>query len=131
MNEGPAGVMDYLAGPLALSALSPHGGAEGGATMRYKRTRGRGVNDRYISGTRILAGCAWGLVLGLMAGAGAVLALTDEWRWAGLLAASSCATSAVAATITIKGYATRLCSLIRVTSGLEREGEVRSLHTLR
>lgn len=79
------------------------------------------MEENYVSRTQVTAALAWAVVAGLMGGGVAVLVLApDRWAWALLLTAGSCATSAVAATLTIKGYAVRLCSVIRATAGLER-----------
>lgn len=45
-----------------------------------------------------------------------------------LVAESACVVSAIAATAQIRGYAARVCRLVRVSSGLERpDAEIRPL----
>jgi len=70
---------------------------------------------------KVITYAAWGVVIGFMALAWVVILLTPHWQVGGLFAAMSCATSALAATMQIKGYAVRMACLIRVTSGFGSE----------
>lgn len=73
----------------------------------------------------------WAVVLGLLVAAWVVILFADShWTVAGMLAASGCALSALAATLHIKTYACRMSRLIRISSGLE-QGEVRSIGPVR
>lgn len=78
------------------------------------------MHESFISRTQIVAAALWVLVGSLIGSAWLVVAFAPgNWEWAGLLAATGCATSALAAVAHLKVYSVRLCSLIRVTSGLE------------
>lgn len=76
-----------------------------------------------MSKVGIIAGTLWAGVAGLMLSGWIVVLVTghEAWHIAGMLAASACALSALAATIHIKIYACRISRLIRVTGGLERD----------
>lgn len=76
------------------------------------------MTEQYISRTRVAAVAAWLAVLGLMLSALLTLFVGNALRMGMILAAAACATSAVAATLSIKIYAMRLCALIRATHGL-------------
>lgn len=82
------------------------------------------MNDdpRWSSWT-LAAAVAWAMVAVLMAGAWLVWVMggPDAHHPAMLLATSGCATSAVAATLQIRTFASRICRLVRVTGGLERQ----------
>lgn len=90
------------------------------------------MNDGgYVSRVGIMAGVLWAAVLGLMVAAWVVILFAEQhWTVAGMLAASGCALSALAATLQIKTYACRMSRLIRVTAGLD-QGEVRSIGPVR
>lgn len=79
----------------------------------------------------VIAGALWAVVAGLLLAAWTVaLVWSDHWRVAGMLAATGCATSALAATLHIKTYACRVSRLIRVANGLE-VGDVSGRCTVR
>lgn len=84
-------------------------------------------NGGYVSKTGIAAGALWATVLALMVAAWVVILFADShWTVAGMLAASGCALSALAATLHIKTYACRLSQLVRATVGANG-GDLRSL----
>lgn len=77
------------------------------------------MNDGYVSRSCIIASTLWGAVVLLLAGAWWFGLRADQPLVAQLLAATACATSAVAATAHIRCYAIRVMNLVRVTAGLE------------
>lgn len=81
------------------------------------------MNDGgYVSRNGIAAGVLWTLVAGLLMAAWAVVLWTEGHEFvAGMLAATGCATSALAATMQIKTYACRLSRLVRMTAGAREE----------
>ncbi len=83
------------------------------------------MDDGTISTCRAVAGVLWTIVISLMVAAWIVL-LWGPHPIAGMLAATGCAMSAVAAVAQIKCYSTSVCRLIRVTNGLQSpDAEVR------
>lgn len=91
--------------------------------------KGKCVNDGgYVSRTGIISGVLWVVVTGLLGGAWAVVLLVgDHLPIAGMLAATGCALSALAATLQIKTYACGVSRLVRATSGASVREEVRPL----
>ncbi len=82
-----------------------------------------------VSKGGVMAGVLWAVVAGLMLAAWVVILAADNyWTIAGMLAATSCATSALAATLHIKTYACGMARLIRVTAGAPSNGG--DLHSL-
>lgn len=79
------------------------------------------MNDGgYVSKTGMAAAALWAVVIALLGSAWVViLAAEHHLEVAGMLAATGCATSALAATLHIKTYACRMSRLIRLSSGLE------------
>ncbi len=89
------------------------------------------MNEGYVSKTKMMAIGLWVLVVLLMASGWAVILIDGNYWWlGGMLAATSCATSAIAATMQIRLYALSLCGLIRLAHGLGREQPI-DLHALR
>lgn len=85
----------------------------------------------YVSRIGIAAGMLWATVVGLLMAAWAVATWSQEnWLLAGMLAATGCATSAMAATLQIKTYACKMSRLIRATASVRSTGEasLTSLH---
>ena len=87
-------------------------------------------NGGYVSKAALVVVSLWGLVLALVLAAWAVAMMNpDAWSVAAVLAMTGCATSALAATLHIRLFATRICRLIRATSGLDgpEPSELRAL----
>lgn len=77
----------------------------------------------YVSRTGIVAGALWLAVLALILGAwGVVLFASEHYGVAGMLAASGCALSALAATLHIKTYACRVSQLVRASAASRGTG---------
>ena len=74
--------------------------------------------DEYVNKNKVVAYCAWGVVVGLMSLAWLVIVVAEA-KYAGMLAAMACASSALAATLHIRCYMTRLACLVRAPSGFE------------
>lgn len=94
------------------------------------------MHEEFVSRTSLLAMTLWVVVVLLLAMAWLVaIQRPDWWLWAGMLAATGLAVSAVAATAHMRIYAVRMCSLIRATSGLECPPDGtdrdRELHSIR
>lgn len=91
------------------------------------------MDDQYVSRALMTAIAAWTTVLLLMVFAW-VIALNDPSRqWlivGGLMAASACSLSAVAAVLSIRRYASRICRLIRNLHGVDA-GDREGLRVLR
>ena len=86
------------------------------------------MSENFISKTVVAAFVLWAAVFALIAAAWIAMGVDPGmWRFAGLLAATACATSAGAATLHIKTYSLRTCNLIRATAGLDSCEPVRSL----
>lgn len=80
------------------------------------------MEESYIGRNQVFAAVAWMAVVALMGSGVLLLALAPECEdWAKMLALCGCATSALAATLTIRGYAIRACALVRATAGLDRQ----------
>lgn len=75
--------------------------------------------DGLISKWNVAAGTLWTAVVGLMAASWMVFLLGDQWKVAGMLAATACATGGAAAVLHVRGYFVRLSRMIRLT----RDGE--------
>ena len=74
--------------------------------------------ETQMSVDRFVCRVTWTVVLGLLVGAWVVaLRDGDDWLIAGLMAATGCATSAVAATLQIRQYVVRTCTLVRALGG--------------
>lgn len=75
------------------------------------------MNEGYYPQCRVWAWIAWTAVVGLLVAAWLLLLLDqDHWRVAGLLAFTACAGSAIAATLHIRSFLVRVCSLVRAAS---------------
>lgn len=74
--------------------------------------------DEYVNKNKVVAYCTWGAVVGLMALAWVVV-IFGETKYAWMLAEMACATSALAATLHIRCYMTRIACLVRAPSGFE------------
>lgn len=88
------------------------------------------VQDGGFSKSGTYSAALWGLVTAFVSAAWIVgIWAPAQWRVSGLLAATGCATSAMAATLQIRSYMIRLCGLVRAASGLEQAdgAPVRSL----
>ncbi len=86
------------------------------------------MDDGSVSKGGVRAGALWVVVAALLIAAWVViLAADDYWTIAGMLAATSCATSALAATLHIKTYMCRLSRLVRLSADLERPAELHSM----
>lgn len=87
----------------------------------------------YVSSGHIATVVGWLAVVGLMSTAWVVMIVDPAaWRYAGLLAASSCATSAWAAVLHIRANQVRVCNLIRsCTERLSTEPQRASVKALR
>lgn len=79
------------------------------------------MNDEYVNKGKVVANVAWSTVIGLMVLAWVVILLGDA-KYAGMLAAMACASSAYAATLQIRCYVTRLACLVRATTSVEHPG---------
>lgn len=75
------------------------------------------MNDPVVPWCRLAAGVSWSLTFALIAGAWATWAFDLGSLWL-LLGLTGCAMSAVAATMSVRGYATRITRLIRLANGL-------------
>lgn len=89
------------------------------------------MNESTIGTSKVFAAAVWaGVAALLVAGWAIVLFNEEQWRVAGMLAASACAGSALAATFHVRAYCVRLCNLIRVANGLHTRPEAESLHSV-
>lgn len=78
--------------------------------------------DEYVDKGRVKANVGWTAVVAMMAVGWAVILLApDHWKVGGMFAASSCATSALAAVLHIRCYIVRLACLVRATGAVERK----------
>ena len=86
-------------------------------------------NGGYFSKNATIAALLWFAVAALITAAWLVGLLTDgHLHVAGLLAATGCALSALAAVLHIRTYACRLVRMVRVSSGLDSgDAEIRPL----
>lgn len=71
------------------------------------------LDDGTISATRVIAGFLWTLVISLLVAAWAT-ALWGPHHVGGMLAATACAASGVAATAQIRVYSLSVCNQLRV-----------------
>lgn len=82
------------------------------------------MNEDYFLRCRVYAWIGWAVVLALIVSAWAVMVVgVHEWRIAFLLGGSGCAMSAVAATLHIRSFMVRVCSLVRAASYKPVDGE--------
>lgn len=87
--------------------------------------------EEYVNKGRVTANAMWAVVVGLMSvGWGVMLLAPDYWKIGGMFAATSCATSAIAATLHIRCYAVRLAALVRGVSGIQPEEGPRPLRRI-
>lgn len=84
------------------------------------------TEDSLVSKWNVAAGVLWASVVGLMVAAWAVMFAAGDWKMAGMLAATACATGGAAAVLHVRGYFVRLCRVIRVSQGLPGPVEDRS-----
>lgn len=90
------------------------------------------MHDEYVNKGKVITLAAWGVVVALMLSGWVTMVATPEhWKVAGMLAATACASSALAATLHIKCYAVRLSCLMRATSGLREGAELHGPHLIR
>lgn len=76
--------------------------------------------DEYVDKGKVTASVMWAVVVGLMlAGWSVILLVPDHWRIGGMFAATSCATSALAATLHIRCYMVRLAGLVRAIPSVQ------------
>lgn len=82
------------------------------------------MNEDYFLRCRVYAWCAWALTGALVAAAWLV-AITDpgDWWLSVMLAVTGLALSAVAATLHIRSFMVRVCSLVRAASYKPVDGE--------
>lgn len=86
--------------------------------------------EQTISVEKALTCLAWGGTLSLLASAAVVGIFADRWWVALLLAESACVVSAIAATLTVRCYLSRLAALVRVSATASPEPATR-IHSLR
>ena len=79
------------------------------------------MNEDLVSRGSVVAGAAWLVVAGLLAAAWLVMLLSPSRGVALLLAATACASSAVAAVLQMRTYVVRICVVIRSTANLAPE----------
>ena len=72
--------------------------------------------EQTISVEKALTYLAWGGTLSLLASAAVVGIFADHWWVALLLAEASCVISAIAATLTVRCYLSKLAALVRVSA---------------
>lgn len=77
------------------------------------------IDERTIPLSTIATVLLWAGALATLTGAWLVCASSGS-HMAVMLGFTSCALAAMAATVTIRGYTVKVCSLIRITAGLER-----------
>lgn len=78
------------------------------------------MNEQYFMTCRVWAAAAWAATVGLIFAGWMVLLFDQEhWMIGGILAASGCAMSAVAATLHIRSFMVRMCSLIRAAHSVD------------
>lgn len=83
-------------------------------------------DERFFPAGAIVAACIWAWVVLLLCAAWASWLLGGPHNLPILLGLTACASSAAAATAHIRCYSVRLCTLIRVTGGLQcPDAEVR------
>lgn len=82
---------------------------------------------------RVYALFAWVTTLVFILAAWVVMLFAeDQWKLAFLLGGTGCAMSAVAATLHIRSFIVRICSLVRATNGLSvDEGVPRGVRPIR
>lgn len=81
---------------------------------------GEPVNDSYISRNGLVVAVSWMAVAACMVGAWVTaLVSPNVWIIAAVLAATGCVLTGVAVVAHMRCYSARLCSLVRVTAGLE------------
>lgn len=82
--------------------------------------KGDRMNEDYYPRCRVWAAIAWAVTVALVVAAWAVLmSAPGHWRLGFLLGGSGCAMSAVAATVHIRSFMVRVCSLVRAASHAE------------
>jgi hypothetical protein len=80
------------------------------------------MNETSYPRCLVWAWIAWAVVLALVIAAWVVMLFDgDDWAVGFLLGGSGCAMSAVAATLHVRSFAVRVCSLIRAASVRELE----------
>lgn len=88
------------------------------------------MHEQFVSRAVLSAAMVWVFAIALMIAAWAVMGLSDQWKLAGLLAASSLMTTGAAVALQQRVYIARLCALVRHTAGLERRPDA-EVHALR
>lgn len=89
------------------------------------------MDEKSVNLGKFATGAAWAVVVLLMVTAWIVMLLSDHWRVAGMLAASSCASSAFAATMQIRCYAVRTSRLIVAVLGPEASPRAATVRSMR
>lgn len=75
------------------------------------------MHESTISTSRVIASTLWTWVVVLMAAAWIIILWAPQhWPTAMMLAATSCASSGIAAVMHVRCYAIRMCTLIRTSS---------------
>ena len=82
--------------------------------------------DGSVSTSKLITIALWAWVILLLSAAWIVWAL-GKHEGAAMLGFTACASSAAAATSQIRCYSLRVCALMRVTPGGEREAQIRPL----
>ncbi len=72
------------------------------------------MTDTLMSKGKFLTVATWGVVVVLLVAAWVVILMTEAWLVGGMLAATGCATSALAAALMVRCYMVRTCNMIRV-----------------
>ncbi len=72
------------------------------------------MTDTLMSKGKLQAAAAWAVVGVLLTAAWVVILLTEAWLVGGMLAATGCATSALAAALMVRCYMVRMGDMIRV-----------------
>jgi hypothetical protein len=106
--------------------------AGGGSSGSSSNISGYKLNEyRHVTVASIVTTALWAIVLGLIVGMWVMLAVGHPHA-ASAFGFTGCATSAVAATASIRRYACRTFRLIRTLHGLEGDAPVRrvELHTV-
>lgn len=90
------------------------------------------MHDEYLNKGKVITLGIWSIVVVLLlAGWVTILVSPDHARVAGMLAATACSTSALAAALQIRCYAVRLSCLMRTTAGLRESGLLEGLRPVR
>jgi hypothetical protein len=100
----PAGLSE------APSTICPDLTSTGGVV--YPNSREDTMIDRHVSGAAVAAALLWALTATMAVTAWGV-ALVGHWNAGFMLGLTACATSAAAATMQVRFFATKICNLMR------------------